>query len=325
MRAHVVVICVLVLAVTGCGEKKEKPSAASKQRLAAAPFGSEISQIDRYVFSPGLIDATRRETLAGLLDRLSARLASPNAPAIATKGAGEVAALADRVRSIPAGPVPIELGQQWIQLRNSLFVPQPWFISDSRSFPPMLGEGITETTDTTAPAAPIAGRFDLPGAWRVTSVALGGGAATNEADLIDSVWTFADGTLTVEGGEFEGEYSFIDYMDSKGKALHIEQENGGAKPHQGWLKYGFTEEGRLQLAYFEGLQERPDMIVSNASPAPATATEEQPTGIITGNGKSPQADAAPQPADAPPPGATVLTGPPMYVLTLDPIAAETGP
>lgn len=276
-------VCLAQLACAKNEEKAPAPAAAvpKEQRLTADGFRADLMGIDRYVFAPGDMDADRRDMLAGMLDGLATRLSSPSAPPFVIAGANQISSLANRVRSIPAGPVPDELRNQWIAIRGNVFTPRDWFATTAEHVVPLeAGELAAGTAPEDLAAAP--GRFDLPGKWRVAMV-LAEGAPVPDPELEGALWDFHPEGLTIEGGRLEGEYTLIDYIDSKGKALRFQSETPGAAVPNGWMKYGFTEEGRLRITFYEGFEERPESFVPRAdtavgaSPsargdAPATAT-----------------------------------------------------
>lgn len=296
-------VLVALVATTGCREKEEPkvPAAPApapqQQRLAADGFRPDLIAIDRYVFAEGPMDAERRAMLSGMLDGLATRLAVPNAPPFVTAGVKDLGDLAMRVRSIPEGPVPPEVAQEWVRVRGALFTAREWFATSAEHVAPLAaGEAVADPFE--GEASPAAGRFELTGRWRVARVTVGGQPAT-DADFLGAIWRFEQDRLSINQGELGGEFTFIDYIDSKGKALRFEAEEPRAMHPNGWMKYAFTEDGRLRIAFFEGFDQRPDTFAPDAE-----AVTDPPVTTATSS-PAPQTEPVPRPPTARAPRAYV--------------------
>ena len=122
--------------------------------LSAEEYRPEITEIDRLVFAEGPFDETRRDSLAGKLDRLARRMKTSSDSRFIAIEALEVRRLARVAKRAPAKPPPSMLSDQWMRIRSNVFDDRSWFARRAADLEP--APGLAVAASTAVPSAPRA-------------------------------------------------------------------------------------------------------------------------------------------------------------------------
>lgn len=117
------------------------------------------------------------------------------------------------------------------------------------------------------PPAPLLTTHELEGRWRVREL-YGNGRLTSDSEISNSTWTFRGERLTIESRfKASSRYTFTKIDDDRGRALRLEPSRANRGPEErGWMIYEFGER-ELKLAFYDGLDARPDGFSSVAGKA----------------------------------------------------------
>lgn len=322
----IVVVVISLAALAGCkGKEQAKKAAPAAQLLPADDYRQEITTIDRLVFTD-VLDDRYRMMVVGNMAALAGRLDIPGRPAAVRERLHALRDLAVRIsdRRLNA---PQQVQAEWVRVRTSLFGEREWFATSTAETMEWMAPGAIRSDTMQIPrpggnaAAPP--RFELPGRWSVIDVEVNG-IPMNDSNAIGATWTFGDGGLTVDRGPAAGNYSFVEYIDSRGEALRVESEDGSLS---GWMLYRFTPDGKLLLSFHEDLGERPDGFDAPEAVEVVTATDTAATSTTTSTQPAADARAAERERIRQerlnriqrPNAQAGSTGPPHYRIVLDPV------
>ena len=263
------VLCVLCVAgAWACrGDADFSDAMPAPVTLSAEEYRSEITEIDRLVFAEGPFDETRRESLAGKLDRLARRMKTSSDSRFIAIEVLEVRRLASVAKRVPAKPPPSMLSDQWMRIRSNVFDDRSWFArraADLESLPasgPPPSEVSLAKPALLAPANSPAGVSAVPeleGRWRVAEL-YGNGKPTHDPEQSGALWAFAGDQLSISSpAGATTRYTVTPIRDARGTALWLQSHGsaaGGAE--KGWMIYELTG-GTLKVVFQDGLGDRPE-------------------------------------------------------------------
>jgi uncharacterized protein (TIGR03067 family) len=227
--------------------------------LPAEDFRPEITDIDRLVFDDGPITKDRRAALAERLEALAARVKASSPERFVALESLELRALAGAAGSLPDGPPPERLRNEWMRLRNNLFDDRSWFARSSADLDavpvPSPSRG-PDLAPPTAPAAP-AGVIGLDGRWVVKEI-YANGKLRDDEELSGAEWTFTADELVIRNPRGAASRYAVDRIrDDHGTALLLRAVERATGPREtGWMIYQLSD-GALNVAFFDGLGARP--------------------------------------------------------------------
>jgi uncharacterized protein (TIGR03067 family) len=231
--------------------------------LPAEAYRAEITQIDRLVFDDAPVTKERRAGLAARLEGLAARVRASSPERFVALESLELRALAAGARSVPDGPPPERLRNEWMRLRSNLFDDRSWFARsaadlEAESVPfPTPGPDLAPATAVAVLAAPNPSR-GLDGRWDVKEI-YANGKLRHDEELSGAEWTFTADELVIRSPRgMASRYAAERILDDRGTALLLRTIETGAGPREsGWMIYQLSED-RLNVAFFDGLGARPD-------------------------------------------------------------------
>jgi uncharacterized protein (TIGR03067 family) len=263
----------LLLALAACsGEADFSDSMPAPVVLSAEKYQSEILLLDRLVFTPGPVDDARRKTMGDEFEKLGLKIKEGSDSKFLLLESLELRALAGHARRAEEGRAMTGLQQNWMRIRSNVFDDRAWFARSAADLAPAAE--MTQTTASVAPevtkATPEPAHSEgaivlhtnpLEGRWRVREL-YGNGKRMHDAELSPSVWTLDEGLLSMESGGASSHYSYSEVHDERGAALHVRESDSPSNrpPADGWMIYAL-EGNQLQVAFFDGLGERPDGFV----------------------------------------------------------------
>jgi uncharacterized protein (TIGR03067 family) len=251
--------------------------------LNADQYRREILMIDRLVFENEPLSETRRELLAAKLGELATRVKSVSNTQFLEIESAELKKLADYAQSFPESELRTNLENQWMRIRNNVFDDRSWFARSAKDLEPLRAtpaaanplmpvvpsDSVKETPRTVPPAEHLT-THGLEGRWTVRELC-GNGRLMTDPEISNSVWIFRGDQLTFESRfKSPSSYKFTKIDDDRGEALLLESNRSNhSADERGWMNYelGSTE---LKVAFYDGLNERPDGFTPKAGKAEPT-------------------------------------------------------
>jgi hypothetical protein len=123
VRILSIALALIVLSACGSQSSQQLPQPVT---LNADDYRTEITDIDRLVFSPKAYDETRRNQLAAKLQGLASRVAAGSDSRFLAGQAYEIKRLADVAKHTSASAPRDHLQKNWMRIRNNLFEDRYW-------------------------------------------------------------------------------------------------------------------------------------------------------------------------------------------------------
>jgi len=118
-------IALAFIVLTGCGSPSSQ-QLPQPVTLNADDYRTEITDIDRLVFSPKAYDEARRNQLAAKLQGLASRVTVDSDSRFLAMEAHEINTLAYLAQHTSAIPPRDHLQENWMRIRNNLFEDRYW-------------------------------------------------------------------------------------------------------------------------------------------------------------------------------------------------------
>jgi hypothetical protein len=256
MRFLTAVACAAMLA--GCKVEADFSGALPTETLQAETYQSEIASIDRLLFRETPLGDDGVRTLKRILTALADRVGAAKAGSKFLKIESlELRLLAERAGGLSPDRTGRPLQNDWMRIRNNLFDDRAWFVRSAADLeyaakvvppPATIPAPATILTPQPFEAAPIEHSSTLTGRWQATAM-LANGKASDDRELIGSIWTFDPPRLIVRDGTgHETAYNCV----VQGEYLALTTPRG----EDGWMKYEVDAEG-LRLGFYDGLKGKP--------------------------------------------------------------------